>query len=512
MRLRTLVVVAASVIASVLAPVGAQADDGDALVRTDSGPVRGTVAQGYRSFQGIPYAAPPVGELRWRSPRPPRPWSQPRDATVPGAACAQAAGRPGASEDCLFLNVTTPIPNGRLRPVMVWLQGGGNSYGAGSDYDPHRLAVGADVVVVTMNFRLGLFGYLAHPGLPNSGDYGLEDQQAALLWVRRNAIAFGGDPRTVTLFGESFGSNDVCAHLVAPGSGGLFQRAILQSSACTIDWPVNGHLPGRPAGSPFVSRATAEADGLAVAAQYGCADPATAVACLRRVPAADFTAIDRGPIPMVYGNRVLPPRPPDAVAQGRFHRVPMISGSTRDEGRLFAALTPQPIDYDAQLRTSFGEAAERIRHQYPVADLGSPALAWAAVLTDRVWTCPQLIDDRLLARRTTVFTYQFADRNAPIGFYPFPPDLPPGAFHSSELSYLFEWAGFTVNLTPAQQRLANQLIAHWGRFAATGDPNGPGLPTWLRFHGSNAQSMAPDDTHVINLQTQHQCGFWAGLN
>lgn len=512
MRLPTMVVLAASMIASVLGPGAAHADGDDALVWTDSGPVRGTVAQGYRVFQGIPYAAPPVDALRWRSPQPPQPWSQPRDATAPGPACAQGDGsRPGTSEDCLYLNVTTPIPSGRAKPVLVWLQGGGNNNGAGSDYDPHRLAVGGDVLVVTLNSRQGLLGYLAHPALPNSGNFGLEDQQAALRWVRRNAPAFGGDPSRVTLIGESWGSTDACALLTAPASQGLFQRLIVQSSVCSISWPVNGHLPGRPAGSPFVSRATAEATGLAVAAEYGCTDPATVVRCLYGLSAADLTRVDRGPTPMVYDTRVLPQRPPDAVAAGRFPRIPVLSGSNRDEGRLFAALWPQPIDYDRELHTSFGDAAERIENRYPLTDFDSSGLAWATVLTDHVWTCKQLTDDRMLARRTTVFTYQFADRNAPTGFFFFPPEVPSGAFHASELSYLFEWAGFVANRTPAQEMLANQMIAHWGAFAATGNPNGPGLPFWPRFDGSSAHTLAPGDTQLVNLNTQHNCAFWATI-
>jgi len=234
-----------------------QTADTGAIVRTDFGPVRGTVTSEYRTFQGIPYAAPPVGELRWRPPQPPERWSTPRDATTPGSRCPQLAsaelGFPGSvDEDCLYLNVITPrsARPGQLRPVMVWVHGGAFLWGAGSDYDARRLAVGGDVVVVTVNYRLGLLGFLGHPSLEGSGNFGLQDQQAALRWVRRNAAAFGGDPGNITVFGESAGALSVCAQLASPASGGLFHRAVMQSGPCMMDWPDNALIPGVPAGSP----------------------------------------------------------------------------------------------------------------------------------------------------------------------------------------------------------------------------------------------------------------------
>ena len=178
-------------------PIGVAQAGEPGLVRTDSGPVRGTVLADHQLYQGIPYAAPPVGELRWRSPQPVTPWTAPRDATKPGSACAQAAGadQPSSNEDCLYLNVTTLSTHGR-KPVMVYLHGGGNSYLSGDGFNPRRLAVQGDVVVVTMNYRLGLFGFFGYPDLPDSGAYGIEDQQAALKWVQRNATAFGGTRAT----------------------------------------------------------------------------------------------------------------------------------------------------------------------------------------------------------------------------------------------------------------------------------------------------------------------------
>ena len=221
---------------------------GGAVVHTTSGAVRGTLAGGYRTFAGIPYAAPPVGRLRWTSPQKAKTWTGTRDATQPGNACPQTAGFLGDpasdTEDCLYLNVTTPRNTGENKlPVMFWIHGGGFYSGSGSLYGAQRLATEGNVIVVTLNYRLGVFGFLAHPALDGkthkSGDYGLEDQQAALRWVHDNAKAFGGDAGNVTLFGESAGGISTCSHLAAPASKGLFQRAIIQSGPCTLEgqWP-----------------------------------------------------------------------------------------------------------------------------------------------------------------------------------------------------------------------------------------------------------------------------------
>lgn len=503
---------------------GATAGGLGEVVRTDAGPVRGTVGDGFRQFQGIPFAAPPVGELRWRSPRPPEPWTEPREATRPGNRCAQGGvtGTPSTEEDCLYLNLTTPdsARPGHLKPVMVWLHGGGLAGGDASEIDPHRMAVSGDVVVVATNFRLGLFGYFGHPSMADSGGFGLEDQQAALRWVRRNAAAFGGDPRNVTLFGQSGGAYGVCAQLTSPGSRGLFQRAIMQTGSCTADWPRHGVFYGIARGGPFIPLAQTHANGLALAAEFGCTDPATAVGCLRRVPVAGILANGRGEklAEVAFGNGALPLQPQRALELGRFHRVPVISGNTRDEVRLSIPTLPQPFTEEVYQRTlveMFGDQAPQVAARYPTSDLGSPAQAWAAAATDRVWVCSQLADERRLARWTPTFGYEFADRQAPPLFpFPFPPDSTPGASHASELGYLFEVVGLPRELSPSQQELAAQMIGYWTRFAATGDPNGGGQPHWSRFRHSAVQAL--DDgaggIHPVNLAEEHQCGFWASLS
>lgn len=251
------------------------------LVRTAQGEVLGRADGGVLRYQGIPYAAPPVGELRWRAPRPPTPWAGVRPATSAGPRCAQraaAADIPHATaasttEDCLTLDVTVPAgtsPTARL-PVLVWVHGGGFAAGAGGDYDPRRLVTAGPLVVVTINYRLGVLGFLGLAGLPDSGSFGLLDQQQALRWVQRNAAVFGGDPGTVTLAGESAGADSVCSQLAAPGAAGLFQRAVLQSGGCGAANLIDVIRPGAgPAGDTWKPLPLVEETGAGVADQLGC--------------------------------------------------------------------------------------------------------------------------------------------------------------------------------------------------------------------------------------------------
>lgn len=500
MNKRLSLLIAAALLAS---PIGVAQAAEPGLVRTDSGPVRGTVLADHQLYQGIPYAAPPVGELRWRSPQPVTPWTTPRDATKPGPACAQAdgAGSPSSTEDCLYLNVTTPSRHGR-KPVMVYVHGGGNSYLSGAGFGTNRLAVQGDVVVVTINFRLGFFGFFGHPDLPNSGAYGIEDQQAALRWVQRNAAAFGGDPRNVTVFGESGGAFDVCAHVTSPLSRGLFHKAIAQSGGCSTTWGANGVIHDKPAGAPWITKSAAESDAVAISAQLGCSD----IACLRALPPTAFTAIDRGATPVVTGNRVLPVNPVDALRSGRFNRVPVIWGNTRDEGRLTSATVPEPFDYQGLLEQGFGaEKAARIAAEYPVSAYGNARLAYGAVLTDGVWVCNQLADDRLLSRYTPTYGYEFADRTAPMGWFKnlFSEGFPAGAPHSFELAYFFDIPTFDLN--PAQQRLASTMIRDWTTFARTGKPG------WPRYSTGDVQEYSLGQIGQINGLTRHNCSFWNSI-
>ncbi|MCW2862658.1 MAG: hypothetical protein JWP48_4366 [Actinoallomurus sp.] len=401
---------------------------------------------------------------------------------------------------------------------MFWVHGGGFYSGSGSLYGAQRLAEQGKVIVVTLNYRLGVFGFLAHPALGHttSGDYGLEDQQAALRWVRDNAAAFGGDSGNVTLFGESAGGVSTCSHLVAPASAGLFRRAIIQSGPCgdlARTWPyTEGNWGVRP-------RAVAERQGASLAAAVGCGDVKDAAACLRgKLVSALLEASQGGQgFGPAAGGKVLPAIPATAIASGRFNRVPVINGTTRDEHRTFVAAiesftghTVTEADYRKDIADFYGEdKAARIRKQYPISAYDSPSTALAAVWTDSSWACPALDTDRLLSGKVPTYAYEFADEKAPWASDGTTPSFPTGAFHAAEVQYLFEDPQFAGPLTASQRELSDQMIGYWTRFARTGDPNGPGTPSWPRFAADWVRSLGGNAD--ADLAQEHRCGFWRSL-
>ncbi|MGW6276206.1 carboxylesterase/lipase family protein [Kribbella sp. NPDC055071] len=484
----------------------------DPVVHTESGSVRGQALHGYRSYQGIPYAAAPVGELRWKAPQPARPWQGVRDATKPGARCAQNAspssGTAGsASEDCLFLNVTAPT--GRDLPVLVYVHGGGLTTGAGSDLSARRLAVEGHAVVVTLNYRLGVFGYFGAPGLAGSGTFGLQDQQAALRWVQRNIRAFGGDPRRTTLFGESGGGDSVCGQLVSPTARGLFSRVMIQTGTCSTANPVDALFPG--AGAKVASWQpvrTVEASGAMVGAKLGC--PAAAMDCLRKLPVA--TLLSDPAVASVYWSpayqtATLPEHPAAAVAAGHYPRIPVLIGTTKDEGTLLVALAGGPQDlaaYRALLERAFGERAGEVARAYPGVD---PAATWAAVVGDRGYVCPNQETERALDRRVPTYAYEFADEQAPLIFN-VRSAFPLGAYHASDVPYLWDdpKGSPAFDLSRPQQELSDTMIDYLARFAATGDPNGFTTPYWPR--GSTPQVLAPGRVGPADTSAEHHCDLW----
>jgi para-nitrobenzyl esterase len=487
-----------------------------AVVTTDAGAVRGALTGRHRLFQGIRYAT----AARWDAPRPAPAWRGVQDATAPGAMCPQvgSAYAPirSETEDCLFLNVTTPAKAGTGRPVMVWVHGDG-ALGAGHFSDARKLAE-RGVVVVTINYRLGVFSGFGHPGLRDSGTYGLQDQLEALRWVRRNAAAFGGDPRNVTVFGVSYGALAIGGLLTAPAAKGLFDRAIMQSGETMMDMPAGSMVPGLPAQPSFAWRSEAEviAMGEHFAGRLGCAD----LACLRRLPVKkilDVPQIMNAFQSYAYGNGVLPDSPATAIRQGRFHRVPVLAGATRDEHRLFVAMNydmqGKTPDYSALVREAFGKKAPHILRKYPVNRYKSPSLAWSAVLTDRMWARATHEQNTLLARHVPVYGYEFADRKAPM-FLPLETGFAWGAYHAADLPYLFE--DKEAALSAEQRKLSGQLIGYWTNFARGGDPNGPGLPSWPRLPkstspmepGSGTLSLEPGAVRPVDYAARHQLGFW----
>jgi para-nitrobenzyl esterase len=507
------------------------------LVRVADGILLGTVNASTRQFLDIPYAAPPTGGLRFRPPQPAVPWPGIRNATQAGDICPQPGAFGNVSEDCLTLNVYTPASppagasptarSGHL-PVMVWFYGGGYFEGSASGYDPTPLVTGGNVIVVTVNYRVGPFGFLALPGLDaessTTGNYGILDQQASLRWVRRNTAAFGGDPGNVTIFGESAGGNSVCMQMISPAAAGLFQKAISESGGCI-------HTPIGPA-----TKAEAYAEGQSFAASAGCTVPASEVACLRGKSSQELvnamgllspTGLAWRP---VVDGTVIPQAPAGALASGRYNHVPLIIGTTHDEGRLVVALvynlaqlgpaTPAELTQDATtLAADAGVPAQDIpalRAAYPPASSTDADLALSSVITDGVLSCPALFAAQDVASHPgeAVYQYEFDDPSPPgSGLDPL---MPLGDYHGSELSYLFSRANglTTPTLTAAQQSLSNQMISYWTMFARTGDPNAPGTPAWPALTAGSAQvqqltSQGTAPFPASAFAAGHHCQVWA---
>lgn len=485
------------------------------VVHTADGQLQGAVASGYLLFQGIPYAAPPVGALRWQPPAPVRPWPGVRDATLPRPRCVQDTTRdPGwgrkTSEDCLTLNVWVPSAAVGL-PVLFWIHGGGFVNGSGELYGSRWLATKGRVIVVTVNYRLGAPGFLAHPGV-GDGNYGLADQQAALRWVHDNIGAFGGDPAKVTIAGESAGGMSVCDHLVAPGSTGLFRAAIIQSGPCQAQ----------------AGLAAARQESLRYAARMGCADPADAARCLRALPAA---RLDQPPwfyrigsdwlTGPTTGTPTLPGNPVDLIHDGKAATVPVLIGTTRDEFTLFVALqylrTRQewtPADYPGLLADTFGPDGPAVGTRYPPSRFGgSVSTAYAAAVTDGVFSCVAYRMATDLSRSAPVYGYEFDDPAPPTPdpFQHLP--FPIRAAHSLELRYLFEIGGAPA-LSAGAQRLSDQMLAYWTQFVTSGVPAAPDGPVWPTVHGDPSPwlQLRPDGSRVItDFAATHQCPFWAAL-
>jgi para-nitrobenzyl esterase len=484
------------------------------VAATDSGPVRGLSAGGTDEFLGIPYAAPPVGDLRWRAPQPAARWQGVRDATAFAPHCAQSAspfGQASTSEDCLYLNVFTPARGHAPLPVMVWIHGGALVTGESNDYDPTKL-VADGTVVVTINYRLGALGFLAHPALAGAdgaaGDYGLMDQQAALRWVQRNIGHFGGDARAVTIFGESAGGLSVASQLASPAAHGLFDRAVIQSGAYALNTQ---------------SLATAEAAGETFATQVGCPDGSDTAACLRAVPVTTVLADQNatGYTPDVDG-RVLTQSLKAAFTAGTFNRVPIVDGSNADEWRLFVALnTLQGVpvtaaNYEATIEATLGvpaPVAAVIETLYPLSAYPSPSVAMGAVGTDAIFACPALALDTAVSAYVPTYAYEFNDENAPELFLP-PVGFPYGAAHASEIQYVFDLAvaAFPTPLTSDQQQLASSMRAYWTNVARDGSPSSFGQPFWPRFTAvtPNIQSLVPPRPQVeTDFAVAHRCAFWS---
>ncbi len=483
------------------------------VVQTASGPVQGLIKDGTRQFLGLPFARPPVGPLRWRPPETPTRWTAVRKATAFGPSCPQGHdigdfAKPSETEDCLYLNVYAPLKSSKApRAVMVWFPGGALFAGAADDYDGARLARQGDVVLVTLNYRIGVLGFFAHPAIDAEGhpggNYGIQDQQAALRWVRDNIARFGGDPKNVTIFGQSAGGTSVVANLLAPGSAGLFHRAINQSGARLV-------VP---------TRADAQKIGTRFATDAGCTDQSAD--CLRGLSAKDIVRVQPGHFAslMVDGDTVLE-QPHLAFKAGRFSKVPVLIGVAADEQGFFLAVAQEKAGYAAltaegyqiYLKTAFGPNAEAVARVYPPGGRASPSLdEMAAAQSVRGCAMHQLAG--WTAAHTPVYTFQFDDRTAPSYLPPQP--YPLGAYHTAEILYLFPLfkggLGTAHPLNAAQEKLADRMIATWAGFARTGNPNLGGSTAWPAFDPKrdNVQSLdIPGFKPVDGYAERYHCALF----
>jgi para-nitrobenzyl esterase len=497
-------------------PEGGQMGGNGPVVRTSDGAVRGLANGAVDEFLGVPYAAPPVGALRWRPPQPAARWFGVRDATQFAPHCPQPAspfGKASTSENCLFLNVFTPSwrPARRHNAVMVWIHGGALITGESDDYIPTKL-VQDGVTVVTINYRLGALGFLAHLALADakgqSGDYGLMDQQAALRWVQRNIAGFGGDPRNVTVFGESAGGLSTLSQVASPQARGLFEKAIVESGSYNLTQ---------------ASLSSAESAGEVFATSAGCASQTAA--CLRSLPVSTILASQNaaGYTPNI-NSEVLPESLGMAFASGNFNRVPIVNGTNRDEWRLFVALNElegNPVtaaNYESMISSTLGvppSAAPFIAAEYPLSAFPSPSVALGAVGTDAIFACPALTIDQSVSHFVPTFAYEFNDENAPEEFLP-PVSFPYGAAHASEIQYLMDLpaAAFPGTLSAAQQQLATTMKEYWTNFAKRGFPSSFGSPVWEPFQDVTQpmQSLIPPVPRTeTDFATTHNCAFWAAL-
>lgn len=496
-------------------------------IKTEDGPVQGIEAGNTLAYLGIPYAAPPVGGLRWMPPQPHGNWSKVLQASSFGNFCPQPDGTDGVlgNEDCLTLNVFTPVGlknqnKGSPLPVMVWIHGGGLTTGGSSIYFPGPLVENGNVIVVTINYRLGYLGFFAHPAIDGeghlNGNYGLMDQQFALQWVKKNIAAFGGDATRVTVFGESAGGQSIYANLASPTAAGLFERAIAESGAYAEFQDYYNFIV--PLAQAETIGGPAAPSGTAIAASIGCSDQTSA--CLRSVPASAFVNLEPGTIyPFVDGS-VLSETPTDAFASGNFNKVPVISGGNHDEWRAFVNdqydATGHPLlteqDYEDATVALYGSFLGPIVYTYfyPLADYPSAGVALGASGTDGIFACPERNSVRLLSHYVTTYAYEFNDENAPAPFS-FQGTFPLGAYHFAEVPYLFDlyerFLGVDL-FTADQHQLIDSMVSYWTTFAANGDPNSAGQPTWLPYDSSTDQfqSLVPPTPMVEStFDRDHKC-------
>lgn len=527
------------------------------IVQTENGPIRGFVSEEkIQIFLGIPYAKPPVHGLRWMPPQKPKPWKAVKDTTHYSSACPQIttlgpfAGPTSSNEDCLYLNVFTKGNTSSKKPVIVWIHGGGNFAGSAADYNPVDLVAGgsngSETVVVTLNYRLGLFGTFSTPATNNEGhlwgNYGILDQIAALQWVQKNIARFGGDPQRITLGGQSAGAYDTVANMLSPLSQHLFNRAIVMSS------------PGFAA--EFPSAADALKHGVAFSHAAHCSEYNST--CLRNLSAARILQLQGAPnmnssfitgTPFVDG-KIVPLQPSQAWKSGQFNKMPVIGGSTEDEATFFTGVTEYysaPLFYGPawkpMSKKSFTETVkpkafclwcqgsvmpEDISAHYKLNDDQDDPMETYQRLGSDIAKCHEQSVFKAWAGQIPVYAYDFTYNNAPF-YFPRMPGYKPGASHTIDIQFIFRdfhggTLGVNIDQTTGQPRslnareqiLADQMIGMWTQFAATGNPNGTGDTPWPQMHDTVQGKYLVQDLNIstINATTyrkKYQCNFWDSL-
>jgi para-nitrobenzyl esterase len=467
---------------------------------TESGPISGIREGGLSVYKGVPFAAPPVGDLRWRSPAHVTAWNGTRKADAFAPACMQVGVSmpgetpPAVSEDCLYLNIWTPAKSGQEHlPVIVWIYGGGYINGSASMplYWGDRLAH-KGVIVVTIAYRLGPLGFLAYPELTresphhSSGNYGLMDQIAALEWIQRNIAAFGGDPKNVTIAGQSSGAISVSILMASPQAKGLFQRAIGESGGLFEPLQL----------APKYLLANAERDGEKYAASLG----AASLEELRRLPAARLTGNAGGISHPVIEPYVLPVSPYEAFASGQQNDVPLLIGSNAEEARALVDVTHvKAATFNSDLEHSFGALPSPLVAAYPHATDGEARQARLDLERDLRFGWDMWAWARLQAGTGQNPVYYYSFRQPP----PFPAGSVYagwGASHFAELWYVFDHQDQAPwRWSMADRRLADEISSYWVNFARSGNPNGRGLPQWPAFTNTDSKVLYLGDPITVGV-------------
>jgi len=494
-------------------------------IHTTKGSVCGLTSDEVTSYLSVPYAAAPVGNLRWRPPQPHAPWSGVLQSTTEAPECTNVFTQTNTTEDCLNLKIQVPAgtqPGAKL-PVMYEFHGGG-FLGEARTNDGSNLVRTGNVVYVYVNYRLGVLGFLAHKSLgAHSGDYGLQDQQAGLRWVKQNISRFGGDPHNVTVFGESAGGASTCAQIASPTAQGLFENAI--SISGFYNYQNNIVWSTADCKSSYFTESEAQAAGAQFAQKVGCGDVADVAACLRAIPAATLLAAGGqvgdptagGTIGPIINGTTLTMSPVTALTTGHANHVTLITDVGHDEfnGGVYSnffgshlVVAETPAQFHTLVREQFGKLSRVVERLYPLNRFASPYTAYRTIMADSASVCPMLQLDRKTSKHMPVYADINTDADNPAG-----EDLTDvlGAQHS-ESNGLVHFP--TAQLDANQGALQLQLLREWTHLARTGSPVAPHTPAWQRYTGAGhpVMSLQPADTSATVptsfLASQHNCSVW----